>query len=45
MKKALRIAAVSAGIVSAVLVFVLGYIYLEEISGYIKKIKTKIAGI
>lgn len=44
MRKALRIAAFSAGIVSAVLAFVLGCIYLEDIAGYIKKIKTKITG-
>lgn len=42
MKKALKIAAVSAGIVSVVSAVVLGCIYLEDIAGYLKKVKTKV---
>ncbi len=43
MRKALRIIAVSAGIVSVVSAVVLGCIYLEDIAGHIKKVKTKIS--
>lgn len=42
MRKALRIISLSAGIVSVVSAVVLGCIYLEDIAGHIKKIKTKI---
>lgn len=45
MRKALRIIAVSAGIVSVVSAIMLGYIYLEDIAGQIKKVKTKIIDI
>ena len=41
MRKALRIISISAGIISVVSAVVLGYIYLEDIVGYIKKVKTK----
>lgn len=42
MRKALRIISISAGIVSVVSAVVLGCIYLEDIAGHIKKVKTKI---
>ena len=43
MRKALKIVAVSAGIVSVVSAVVLGCVYLEDIAGHIKKIKSKIS--
>lgn len=43
MRRALRIVAVSAGIVSMVSAIVLGCVYLEDIAGHIKKIKAKIS--
>lgn len=42
MKKALRIIAMTTGIVSAVSAVILGCIYLEDMVGYVKKIKTKL---
>lgn len=42
MRKALRIVSISAGIVSVVSAVILGYIYLEDIAGYINKTKTKL---
>ena len=42
MRKALRIISISAGIVSVVSAVVLVCIYLEDIVGHIKKVKTKI---
>lgn len=42
MRKALRIVAISAGIVSVVSAVVLGCIYLEDIAGHVKKLKTKL---
>ena len=41
MRKTLGIISISAGIISVVSAVVLGYIYLEDIVGYIKKVKTK----
>ncbi len=43
MRKALRIVAISAGIVSVVSAVILGCVYFEDITGYIKKIKSKIS--
>lgn len=42
MRKRLRVAAVASGIISAVLITVLGYIYFEDILELIKKQKTAI---
>ena len=42
MRKALRIISISAGIVSVVSAVVLGCIYLEDIAGHIKKVKTRL---
>ena len=42
MKKALKIIAVSAGILSVISAIVLGCIYLEDIAIYFKRIKTRI---
>ena len=42
MRKALRIVAVSAGIVSVVSAVILGCIYLEDITGHLKVYKTKL---
>lgn len=41
MKKALRIVALFAGIVNVVSVVVLGFIYLEDITKYLKVFKIK----
>lgn len=41
MRKALRIISVTAGIISVVSAIVLGYVYLEDIMGYIKEKRTK----
>ena len=43
MRKALRILSVSAGIVSVLSAVILGCMYLEDIAGYIDKIKTRLA--
>lgn len=43
MRKALRIIAVSAGIVSLVSTVVLGFIYLEDVVKHVKKIKSKLS--
>lgn len=42
MRKALRIVTISAGIVSVVSAVILGFIYLEDIVGYLNKVKTKV---
>lgn len=42
MRKILRIISISAGIISVVSALVLVCIYLEDIGGYIKKVKSKI---
>ena len=42
MRKALRIITISAGIVSVVSAVVLGFIYLEDIVGYLNKVNTKV---
>ncbi len=42
MRKALRIVAVSTGVVSLVSSTVLGCIYVKDIAGHLKKIRTKI---
>ena len=39
MRKALRIILMSSGIISVVSAVVLGYIYVEDIYGYIKKVR------
>lgn len=43
MRKTLKIIALSTGIVSTAAAAVLGYIYLEDIAGYVKTVKTRIA--
>ena len=43
MRKTLRTVAISAGIISAISVVILGCVYLEDIARHIKKIKLKIA--
>lgn len=43
MRKALRIIAVSAGIVSVVSAVILGCVYLEDLLGYFKKFRSKIS--
>ncbi len=45
MKKVLRIISISAAIVSAVSAVILGCIYLEDIAGYLKKVKSKIVDV
>lgn len=42
MRKALRIVAVSAGIVSVVSAVILGCIYLEDVVEYTQKVKMRI---
>ncbi len=43
MKRTLRIIAISAGIMSVASAVVLGCVYLENIVGYVNKIKFKIS--
>ena len=45
MRKALRIIAITAGIISAVSALVLGVIYLEDMLGFMKKLKGKVSGL
>ncbi len=44
MRKALRIISISSGIISILSAVILGFIYLEDMAGCIKKIKNKIVG-
>ena len=41
MRKALRIISITAGLISVVSAVILGFIYLEDVVGHIKNIKTK----
>ena len=43
MRKALRIIAVTSGIISVVSAIVLAFVYFEDIANQIKKIKDKIS--
>ncbi|MBR5529539.1 MAG: hypothetical protein IKU57_03585 [Oscillospiraceae bacterium] len=45
MRKALRIIAITSGIISAVSALVLGVIYLEDMLGFMKKLKGKVSGL
>ena len=42
MRKTLRIISIASGIVSAVSAVILASIYLEDMLGYLKKVKTKV---
>ncbi len=41
MRKALRIISITTGIISVLSAVILGFIYLEDIVGHIKNIKTR----
>ncbi len=43
MRKALRIIAIAAGIISILSTVILGFVYLEDFFGQINKIKSKIS--
>lgn len=44
MRKVLRISSILTGVVSVVSAVVLGCIYLEDIAGFMKKMKVRLAG-